>query len=232
MRDIFRLAFTGLWLIGCAPSWQPSAAWHPCEVTVSDHQQATACSPPPLLPSPPTGVSTALVLPLLQSIVITAGPLSQPYKVLGIVEVDTRGLSLQASHQVNARLRLAAWQQWGLWVDAVIHVTYRNDEPGGDIYVAGVAVHVLEPYLLRLEDLLRHSTGRSTGHSRMPLCKPEEALRTKKKPTRRLRQREGVFNAVAILDVFSTSPAAVIKETSLLYFIRPPSIETMEDAVV
>jgi hypothetical protein len=148
MRGILRLTFAGVWFLGCTPYRPQPAAWHWDTVTGAE-QAAPAGSPP----RPPAARSAdelnALMPSPSQRIIITAGSLSYPYKALGVVQIDTKGLSLHSRQQVDARLRLAAWRRWGLWVDAVIHVTYRN-EPGGEIYVLGVAVHVSEPSLLRL----------------------------------------------------------------------------------
>ena len=148
MRGILGLTLAGVWFLGCTPYRQQPAAWHWDKVTGAE-QAATAGSPPRLPVTRSADEPNTPVPSPRQRILITAGILTSPYKALGVVQVDTKGLSLHSRQQVDARLRLAAWQRWGLWVDAVIHVTYRN-EPGGDIYVLGVAVHVSEPYLIRL----------------------------------------------------------------------------------
>lgn len=94
---------------------------------------------------------------------MTAGQLSQPYKVLGSVHADTVGLvnvgsvvsdalfrgrlaaNIQATPKaspprINEMLQARAIKQFGFGeVDAIINVTYRTD-PNGDVYADGIAV--------------------------------------------------------------------------------------------
>lgn len=96
-------------------------------------------------------------------ILVTTGPLSQPYEALGSVHADTVGgvnfgaalndaffrsplaASIQASpkastEEMNRMLREKAREQYGGRVDAVINVTYRT-EPRGNVFADGLAVH-------------------------------------------------------------------------------------------
>jgi hypothetical protein len=95
-------------------------------------------------------------------IVVTTGPISQQYAMLGNVHADTRGLvnigsvlndalfrstlaaSIQATPtannaQMNQLLRQNAMALYGAKVDAIINVAYRV-EPSGDVAADGLAV--------------------------------------------------------------------------------------------
>src|SRR5215510_14936418 len=108
MRGILRLTLAGVWFLGCTPYRPQPAAWHSDKVTGAE-QAATAGSPP----LPPAARSADELNTPERSprrrIIITAGTLSSPYRALGVVQIDTTGLSLHSRQQVDARLRLAAW---------------------------------------------------------------------------------------------------------------------------
>lgn len=98
-----------------------------------------------------------------RGIIVTAGPLTQPYEVLGEVHADTTDLFLTTSFlrdslfrspfsvavqgaspklsysQMDERLRNKAVELYGTRVDAVINVTYRTD-PDGHVFADGLAV--------------------------------------------------------------------------------------------
>jgi hypothetical protein len=104
----------------------------------------------------------------LVDIIVTAGPLSQPYTALGEVNVNTKGMvnlgsilndtlfrsPLQRAIQgptptahtetINKMLREKAREQYGNQVDAVVNVVYHTD-PDGDVFASGLAVHFMEP---------------------------------------------------------------------------------------
>jgi hypothetical protein len=101
------------------------------------------------------------------SILVTAGPLSQPYRALGEVYVNTRGVINLGSilndtlfrsrferavqgptptahiETMNAVLRQEAVRRYGNQVDAVVNVVYRTD-PDGDVFASGLAVQFVE----------------------------------------------------------------------------------------
>jgi len=116
----------------------------------------------PSLPASPSHVSHPF------EVIVTGGPLSQPYEALGEVHVDTRGMlnfgsalndalfrsplavavggrtPVAHTEQMNKFLKEKAREQYGSKVDAVINVTYQTDHDG-DVYASGLAVHFTEP---------------------------------------------------------------------------------------
>lgn len=100
-------------------------------------------------------------------IVVTAGPISQPYEVLGEVHVNTRGMinfgsalndalfrsplavaaggrtPVAHTEQMNKFLKEKAREQYGNKVDAIINTTYNTDHDG-DVFASGLAVHFVE----------------------------------------------------------------------------------------
>jgi hypothetical protein len=109
-----------------------------------------------------TGRSTIAKSP--ETIIVTAGPISQPYKVLGEVNVNTRGMinlgsalndalfrsplavaaggrtPVAHTEQMNKFLKEKAREQYGHKVDAIINATYKTDHDG-DVFASGLAVH-------------------------------------------------------------------------------------------
>lgn len=153
-------------LVGCAPAYDHSADYHAAlnrqamvpSVTVDNHpltQEELARTEDLGRPKP------------LAEIVVTTGPLSQPYETLGEVHVSTVGeiylgsllqdslfrsplaRSIQATPATNTatmneKLKTQAREQYGGKADAIINVTYRVD-PDGDVFASGLAVHFIEP---------------------------------------------------------------------------------------
>lgn len=117
------------------------------------------------LREPPQSVRASTSHP--SEVVVTTGPLSQPYEALGEVHVNTVGeiylgsllndtlfrsplaRSIQATPATNTvtmneKLRQEARSHYGGRVDAVVNVSYRTD-PDGDMFASGLAVHFIEP---------------------------------------------------------------------------------------
>lgn len=89
---------------------------------------------------------------------LIAGPISQPYRALGEVQISTadgmnlsRMLTLAASGTIpqarhgwiSQMLREEARKRYGGKVDAVINVTYQT-RPDGEVFATGLAVHLVE----------------------------------------------------------------------------------------
>jgi hypothetical protein len=112
-----------------------------------------------------TGRSTIAKSP--GAIIVTAGAISQPYEVLGEVNVNTRGMinlgsvlndalfrsplavaaggrtPVAHTEQMNKILKEKAREQYGHKVDAIINTTYKTDHDG-DVFASGLAVHFVE----------------------------------------------------------------------------------------
>lgn len=117
------------------------------------------------LPFPEPPVSAVVKAP--DTILVTAGPLSQSYEVLGEVHVNTRGMinlgsalndalfrsplavaaggrtPVAHTEQMNKFLKEKAREQYGGKVDAIINTTYNTDHDG-DVFASGLAVHFVE----------------------------------------------------------------------------------------
>lgn len=99
-------------------------------------------------------------------VIVTTGPLGQPYRALGEVHVNTGMINVGSllndalfrsqferavsgptptahANTLNQMLREAAVRQYGKRVDAVVNVTYRTD-PDGDVFASGLAVELSE----------------------------------------------------------------------------------------
>jgi hypothetical protein len=161
------IGLTAIWLIGCGPTYNHSGDYEAAlsrqatvtKVSVDNHaltQEEIARSGDLGKPWP------------LPNIIVTAGPLSQPYTALGEVNINTKGMinlgsilndtlfrsPLQRAVQgptptahtetMNKMLREKAREQYGSQVDAVVNVVYRTD-PDGDVFASGLAVHFAEP---------------------------------------------------------------------------------------
>lgn len=118
-----------------------------------------------LLQHPPQ--SSARTTGKTAAIIVTSGPLSQPYEVLGSVHADTIGVinmgavfydaiarsplaraiqrtPTKTTEGMNHMLRDKAQQQYGSRVDAVINVTYST-KSNGTVFADGIAVHFTSP---------------------------------------------------------------------------------------
>lgn len=112
-----------------------------------------------------TGRSTIAKSP--GTIIVTAGPISQSYEVLGEVHVNTRGMinfgstlndalfrsplavaaggrtPVAHAEQMNKFLKEKAREQYGHKVDAIINAQYNTDHDG-DVFASGLAVYFVE----------------------------------------------------------------------------------------
>lgn len=171
-KNLCFVAFILICSMGCAATQTHTAALHPscrsaaqqlCENGLIGQLFNASCSG--IAACLPAEVRLAAEAEAPSSaIIVTAGPISQPYEALGEVHVSTVGMVNLGSHMRDAlfrspfsvatagatptasietmhkMLKEQARVQYGSKVDAVINVTYYT-EPDGDVFASGLVVH-------------------------------------------------------------------------------------------
>ncbi len=148
----------------------------------------------------------------LRDVIVTAGTISQPHRILGMVSVDTtnvvrvdlgravvgaitgtRTTKLPSTpdaslSEMYERLRRRAREVYGFNADGVINATYHV-EPDGDTFAEGVAVEFVE------------------GQEREPLNSARSPINDRLRTLERLRE-DGLINE----DEFSRKKAQILDE--------------------